>query len=925
MSDACWLMNTTDKAFFGGRYHANLEAFYEGKPAYIRDRRYASAAVHILGKMCGTVCPFEGYFACGGVGCTQIHDCTAPSTAVVPSTPITSLGGPLFTVRTEGNIGGLRHVLAINRSTVAITLYGQSIDETQRLPVFDTMVRLSRRPVAHWVSSLAWHMTFGVVLHPAQWQGRPEAEVIAIDIIHGWDCEDDMFAEGISNGCATILPLGCAAEVPAEARVADHGSVTVGDLCKVSCGTCDALTIPAYDPAPDVCAADAFHCINRMRATLYETCEAVKKDINSFIPCYIARYCPDVTAEQARKCEAACDPHYEKCDVPCKRGEGRTCEDDFFAAQQTDDGYVFCVDVLTGEELANTRVPSERREELTCQVLKVTKRHVTDTPRWKSVAHSRIMTRTATVAHFHAGKARSRALRGLLIKAVPEAEFTFTRDNRTGASVVTASPSVTKLLQQQREKPHSNFGVLGFAAAMEVERGVAGFLRASLDTPFTIESAMELALYEPERRLDTLREDTAVAEIPGKVVVTVRLAKKMRENVAHISVAFQNGFEQEQPKGGFYWGLYAQRMDGKCPIPDDAVFDPTGVGMVPNCLVGTSVSRSWSCRLGDLTRKLGKLQHNATFVESKISLSGQGSVLGTVLVVRGHGWTHCALLTAPAEVGGTALVADFSHETTQTSGVELSGSVNIWQKGPWEDTLISVSLRAGEELRNVSFHISSKRLEEYPEGCAAGYTPDTDLYDPFAVVLATLGRSVPRSSPSECLAKDGPSDTLLGPSSSPSDDTHYEYRCPLGDLTPHMRAAYIATKASNPANSNAAPVVYNYSVSHTYLNVAGTPGALRPNSELFRGGHTLVLLREGKVLACAQLQGKGPSDHSTAAAEARPTTPTADAGMSVLAMCLVVAGALFVALLVGYVVGMRCYTPTPTPGDGEGKDVEDDM
>ena len=911
-------MDTTDARYYGGGYDAVIEKYYATHPlgSILGAQGMPFHGDGILRSMCSMACNEVGKFSCAGQDCIDINTCKS-STAVVSTTLSKALSDSLHVAEVRSFLVWPsskpipHHFLGLNRSAVVITLLGKQLTKAQHLAYFDMLVRLFAAKFTH----VEWHATFVPVLHPGEWEDpagnvkRPEAEVTHIDLIKGWQCSDDMYNELLFSSCEIILPLGCSASPPQnviEQTVSPN--TTVGDICKVSCGMCPEGEVVSTPPSRDVCAdtSEVSLCMHLLRR--YCGNIDVIPDV-----CSKVLYCPEVREVRALP-----------CGIVCKPGEGRTCEEGIFAAQQTDDGYVFCVDVLTGEELADTRVPSERREELSCAVPKgKTKGGIWNVPSWMRVAHSRIMTRTATVAHFHAGKARSRALRGLLIKAVPEAEFTFTRDNRTGASVVTASPSVAKLLQQQRENPHSNFDVLGFAAAMEVERGVAGFLRASLDTPFTIESAMELALYEPERRLDTLREDTAVAEIPGKVVVTFRLAKKMRENVTHISVAFQNGFEQEQPKGGFYWGLYAQRMDGKCPIPDDAVFDPTGVGMQPDCLVGDPAARSWSCRLGDLTRKLGKLQHNATFVESKITLSGQGSVLGTVLVVRGHGWTHCALLTAPTEVGGTALVADFSHETTQTSGVELSGSVNIWQKGPWEDTLISASLRAGEELRNVSFHISSKRLEEYPEGCAAGYTPDTDLYDPFAVVLATLGRSVPRSSPSECLAMDGPSDSIWG--TSFSDYVHYEYRCPLGDLTPHMRAAYIATKASNPANSNATPVVYNYTVSHTYLNVAGTPGALRPNSELFRGGHTLVLLREGKVLACAELQGKGPSDHSTAAAEARPTTPTADAGMSVLAMCLVVAGALFVAVLVGYVVGVRWYIPTPTRVDCEGKDVEDDM
>ena len=876
-SDACWFMNVSQpEKFFNGRNDAWLERYFDS--GYSRQRELLNdpylnrgvVASRIRKNVCSVVCGHglqATNFSCGALGCLRIADCPTASTAVIDRLAVmhSERDSDLYRAHATdehidedmGDHRMTRHTLALNRSFVRMSVHGKPVPEGMSQQYFDRMILIRRS------MQLQFYITMEPTVHPDQWRepifDLPKAEIHSMDILVGWGCLDDYHNALGRLGCARVMPLGCNATIPN--RFYEAGIriryTNVAEACEVSCGTCTLGTVPQYSPQ-NICevSKDMLHCLESINAK--PVCEPFDVETLYGTSCYDVQFCPQVQ-DLVHSRNKTCHAH---CSSPIS---GVVCTSEgLYAPRQERGGYAFCVDTVSGEELNGTRVPVSERSALLCEVEISNKTSCQGScgSLSQDIARPRILSLGKVVFKFSAGKAKSRALRGVLEQEIKHTTFKIEADT-PGKVVLSVYPSVDKLMRLRGPKgvllsrPPS-MGVLSLAASIELEQKTLAFLQATLDTPLTWEAANEVMLYEPQMQWEPITTKTAVAEIPGKFRVTITQVA-VAYTVMHVE--FLDGFEKEQPPGGYYWGVYHPRVDGKCPIPDDAVFDPLEVKLHEKCITGDSSLRPLYCRSGDMTRKYGKLrEQEVSFRDSHVRLSGWGSVLGKVVVLRGNG-VHCALIVPQAEAGeGVALVADFSHETAQTSGVELSGSVNIWQRGPWEDTLIGVSLRAGEELRDVSFHISSKRLEEYPEGCAAGYTPDTDLYDPFAV----MGGGVERSTLEECLTDKGAPNTVGTPHiphdgvPNPFSDDQYVYRCPLGDLTPHMQSArHIVTNASNPANSNDAPVVYNYTAIHYHLNVVDSPGALRPSDASFRGGHTLVLLHEKRVVACARLTGKG--------------------------------------------------------------------
>ena len=853
VSDACWYMNASQpEKFFNGRNDAVLGKYFESHSWH--RKRYEvgktdDVAGDILYNVCSVVCGHtpNAKFACGSLGCVDIADCPTASTAVlfrewVPTYEANNLV-TIHTADTHGieDVGyhdRRRHTLALNLSSVVLSLYGKPVPLESKQQYLDRMMTLASKAVPAYI-----HTAVHTVVNPHGWgNATPDAEIFELDITNRWSCRDNILTV-VKKGCKFLLPLGCDAQIPKRYLISGRasGGETVASVCEVSCGTCTLGTTPTGAPEEDVCAnrAEVSLCVQYKKAQL-ACADSVVGEYARKSSCTEVELCPDVLAV-GTTCSALCP---NSTDVNCTKAG-------LYEPQQKRSGYAFCVDEVTGEELNGTRVPVSQESALLC-------RSQTDyipicmwflsspacTSYAQDTARPRILSLGNVVFKFSAGKAKSVALRGVLEQEIKHGILKIEADT-PGNVVLSVYPAVDELIRSGLSVHDTE--MLFLATSVELEQTTLAFLQRTLDTPFTWEAANEVMLYEPEELWEPLATKTAVAEIPGKLRVTIT---KSYMSDAEVHVEFLNSFEKEQPPGGYYWGLYHPRVDGKCPIPDDAVFDPHRAGLHRDCVTKDRNLWPFICRRGDMTRKFGKLrEQKALFKDASLELSGWGSALGKVVVLRGNG-VHCALIVPQTEAGeGVALVADFSHETTQMSGVELSGSVNIWQKGPWEDTLIGVSLRAGEELRDVSFHISSKRLEEYPEGCAVGYTPDTDLFDPYAATVASQGRAE-RQSPKHCLEY---------VNSSHAKD--YVFNCPVGDLTPHMLSARrIVTNASNPANSNDAPVVYTYTATHHYLNVVNSPGALRPSDASFRGGHTLVLLHEGRVVACARLTGKGDGE-----------------------------------------------------------------
>ena len=800
-----------------------------------------------------------------------VVNCAEPSSSFLTKSiryfNLEKLPPTLFGLELSGG-GGAKPLFAANTSSLAVYSLGRKLTASETLD-FIEFIRTSSSKVKPLFSNPFLHVEVVPVRYPVVWeQYNIELNTLAeVKTIHsGWECSDNVQGWLWSHeGCRRLLPLGCEAEMPEEEvgmfmRGANRNVTTVGELCGRSCGTCRSWMIPSTAPMSPSCeAGDVARCAAHLNSQ-YACTNSVGTSPSGI--CYAVWYCPSLS----------------QSDCPggsCWRTLHSSCtQHGYFEGKQQNTDFAYCVD-SAGTAWEGTYVALDRQSELTCSKRPVCRGEDCKGRNSISEYDSPVLYRfTTTELRFPGlGVGEAKRLReGLL--GISSAAFVLETDwSRSREQVLSVSPSLPVLRERLAEGGALDARLSAAVLSVQAERETHAYLKANASNVTYTTKAISAWWLTDIQHPVLIR--TVVAEIPGKIRVTIT---KSEMSDAEVHVEFLNGFEKEQPPGGYYWGVYHPRVDGKCPIPDDAVFDPNSKGRDQYCYEGDSMKRVEHCRPGDMTNKYGKLQQNATFQDEVLSLSGRSSVLGKVVVLRGNG-VHCALIVPQTEAGeGVALVADFSHETTQTSGVELSGSVNIWQRGPWEDTLIGVSLRAGEELRDVSFHISSKRLEEYPEGCTVGYYAERDIYDPLSVVSVEYaeGEGRGRVSIDECA----------------SDDLHQFdiFNCPLGDLTPHMQSArHIVTNASNPANSDDAPVVYDYTVAHPFMYDSETPP--------FSDAQMLVIVHNRKAIACApfRLQERSFADLKN---------DDDDSHWVYIKVCAGVIGG-FILLALGYACGRR--------------------
>ena len=281
--------------------------------------------------------------------------------------------------------------------------------------------------------------------------------------------------------------------------------------------------------------------------------------------------------------------------------------------------------------------------------------------------------------------------------------------------------------------------------------------------------------------------------------------------------------------GGITWGVYEPTADGKCPIPDDNVYDPMKLGYFRECRSYGPAERRNVCRVGDFEGKHKLLNTNHQVVDledNTLPVSGWASIQGKLLVL-GTSPPTCQIIggSESSIAVQTSLIANFSGPLQEAlPGPSVSGAIVLTQPAPASDTLISVSLKG--DAKNVSYHISRRRLSAMEGGCAA-YSAEEDIYGP----LRRNYHGVRGGSVAACEGIH----PMMGP---------YHTGCPEGDLTPRLQHL-----RNLPAFGTA---------SHPYLDVAAAapagPGLRPPRLDgTFEIGWTVVVLASGVPIACAPL------------------------------------------------------------------------
>ena len=382
--------------------------------------------------------------------------------------------------------------------------------------------------------------------------------------------------------------------------------------------------------------------------------------------------------------------------------------------------------------------------------------------------------------------------------------------------------------------------------------------------------------------------------------VMVSATESIRQNKAPVGeysiihVNISDAFLQKQPLEGVTWGIYNGPPEvGGCPIPDDDVTDPWGLGNRFDCYSSSSSMKKHTCRVGDLVRKHGLLSRHigTSFLRDyALPVAGWASVRSKYLVI-GSNPPVCALLqnvdATNTPNDGVSLTARFVG-TTAAEGEPLTdsiltGTVQLSQVTPGRDTVVSVDLvldqlggLGGPDLTDVvdpgpyAIYLSHKKHGDFGAGgCRTKFNVHDHVYNPFA---APSRDKTGGSTPTEPEGPGGNGEEkesglgLREQSATTLGSTTITRYPPYFRISPIRINAYPLgfLSAYGPGPLTSLPLNLTYSIPH--LNLVGARPALRPlrypeasfassaEEESRRAGaYTVVVTKGSSVFACAPL------------------------------------------------------------------------
>ena len=293
-------------------------------------------------------------------------------------------------------------------------------------------------------------------------------------------------------------------------------------------------------------------------------------------------------------------------------------------------------------------------------------------------------------------------------------------------------------------------------------------------------------------------------------------------HVTMISSTLETSLTNRFHQGRATWGIYSASSAAACPIPDDDVYDPFGLGNVDACSTVTDDTVAQElCRVGDLTARHGRLRAvNPKWRGMRdfaLPTAGWASIEGRIIVL-GTDPPVCATIKKGVRPKvGDDWEVDTPASTTLTTSFAKSnqfpfdGYISFAQSALAADTLISVHFSGDSVMNEVSYRISHK------ENC--DFHAD-DVYAPYASIDAE------RVEAKVCAG--------IHPSVSP-----VEAGCALGDLD-----AVLSAHRGLPTHGTAI---------HSYLEVSaeGSPSLLSEAGG--QKGLSVVILKDGAPIACAPL------------------------------------------------------------------------
>eukprot|EP01061_Rhynchopus_euleeides_P040998 TRINITY_DN708_c0_g1_i3.p1 TRINITY_DN708_c0_g1~~TRINITY_DN708_c0_g1_i3.p1 ORF type:complete len:1008 (+),score=149.67 TRINITY_DN708_c0_g1_i3:33-3026(+) len=723
---------------------------------------------------------------------------------------------------------------------------------------------------------------------------------------------------------------------------------SIGDLCAGHCDTCPAfLERVEVDECPDDAVVRCENLLRDMWITgpcpqLYNfdarrphsatcdpvmTCRSVKE--------LVARRC--VSVVPGGRCERT--QWREDCD---ERGED-------FAVLRADETNTtaWCVDPITGLTVPGTEVPYNDRSSLVCTVPRVlNRRWCSDWNYWHEnvnralpcrprhggfaylPVHRLVAVATLEVMLDRMPDAAEReALVGLLNRTAPRAEVavhSVGAGQQTRLTMRPAADAWRAAAVQMAEDPvalhpsgsrahieaiHTALSATGVSIAAQTLHDTTDLVSTDsftgsfgpVTSTRTSQAYQPVLLHHRERQANHLVADfTHHGSVTFDSDFDGFSEESMRQNLVSITAKLgplfrraassHRGDPQLQRLG---WGIYNPKY-GKCPLPDDGVYDPLRLHLLlgrdklytapHTCFLNRTL-----CRAGDFRNKFGDLLVGGVgqddsplrLEDNSLRLSGWGSVEGRVLVIGGGGLPApiCAEIVRPAtgfRHERTVMWANFSQQHNNTGVYGITGHLRLSQYDPASDTLIHVSLYSDTPLPDMSYHIAKRTVGSFGDAasCVADYRPARDMYNPFGGVVGNLTR---------CLRKHFM-------------NANAETDCPLGDLTPHL-----AVLETLPVHGVA---------THSFLDLAHTLPALRPVDPMQDGGWAVVLLSGNATVACAPLVSEGLSVAEEEQAATPPIVHTVDRNLSdttseeqtVVLLASILVAAIVVVLLLRVVI-----------------------
>ena len=554
-------------------------------------------------KRCNATCsaPTSMLYPCRGE-CVAYADCVTTPTLLTSNGQRLRYGSQAWTSISFGQpeegltedtsfltvVGYQKERFAFSRSSMVIQLEGTAVSTA------DNAMYL--RYFAEYFAVIGRASFISLSLGEMEIEGRPIPSVTTFDAAAGVVCGDDVHSHYTVGACLSFINADttkCNESLPASYILTSnaHKSSNLARLvCRKSCNSCP----PLIDE--DACGGGFVvnTCLHMLKTTSH--LEGYCSDTTQKL-----EYMKDSVCWEALRCRAIDDYLLEhcaahKCETLIKqpRFAGYTCDPSdtsLFNATQSTTHSAFCVQRITGDPIPGTTVPIADLPLLHCTAPQEPNTHL------KACQESIHPPGTCSLTADSA-KIEALEVRGVMVTIEPRLHDTVVREvqGKVPSADVTLEDGVLRCY------PHIDVGgaatatrqALLFSEAVTLEREVGATLQ-HLGVDVTAVVSTQRTVYvlasvgRPQRRLLEARfEGQLVVTFTGEHMHHVdgeeedRTVSSTRVTLQHLGLRAEDAMMTS-------WGIYEGNLAGRCPVPDEAVWDPYRVGLLRECVKGVYI------------------------------------------------------------------------------------------------------------------------------------------------------------------------------------------------------------------------------------------------------------------------------------------------------------------------------------------------